>query len=260
MTKKISPAVFSSVARMASTMRTLSTSEIIASPASRGAAAAERATAAGEAASSRPGGARRPPRTRNRDKDRSPCASPWSCAALRVSAALPGDAAHDHEENEQEKHEREDIDEAGLVVRPWLGGRFPFLRVARCRLNDTVAPATDAANEIVDPEARDDGVLDDELRSRVGKRAFQAVTDLDTHLAFVWRDDEQRAGIFLFLSDLPVAPELVTVVLDRGALERLERDHDKLAGGLGLELGELALERGLGRRVENPGVVDDAAR
>src|SRR5262249_36714855 len=158
------------VARMASTMRTLSTSEIIASPASRGAAAAERATAAGEAASSRPGGARRPPRTRNRDKDRSPCASPWSCAALRVSAALPGDAAHDHEENEQEEHEGEDIDEAGLVVWPLLGARLPFLGVDRYRLNNIVHPATDAADEIVGPEARDDGVLYDELRYRVGKR------------------------------------------------------------------------------------------
>src|SRR5262249_57228512 len=121
-------------------------------------------------------------------------------------------------------------------------------------------PGSDAADEIVGQEARDDGFLYDELRYRVGKRAFQAVTNLDTHLAFVRRDDEQRTGIFLFLSDLPVAPELVTVVLDRSALKRLERDHDKLAGGLGLELGELALEHGLGRRVENSCIIDDAAR
>src|SRR5262249_17953220 len=121
-------------------------------------------------------------------------------------------------------------------------------------------PGSDAADEIVGQEARDDGFLYDELRYRVGKRAFQAVTDLDTHLAFVRRDDEQRAGIFLFLSYLPVTPELVTVVLDRSALERLERDHDKLAGGLGLELGELALECGLARRGENSGVDNYAAR
>src|SRR5215831_15982937 len=38
MTQKISPAVFSSAARMASAMRRLSTSEIMASPAARGAA------------------------------------------------------------------------------------------------------------------------------------------------------------------------------------------------------------------------------
>src|SRR6516225_2943918 len=42
MTQKISPAVFSSAARMAPAMRRLSTSEIMTSPASRGAAALSR--------------------------------------------------------------------------------------------------------------------------------------------------------------------------------------------------------------------------
>src|SRR5262249_17533893 len=78
--------------------------------------------------------------------------------------------------------------------------------------------------------------------------------------AFVRRHDEQRAGILVFLSDLPVTPELVTVVLDRGSLKRLQRNHNELAGGLGLELGELALERGLGRRVENSVIVHHTAR
>src|SRR5499427_4950833 len=44
MTQKISPAVFSSAARMASAMRRLSTSEIIASPAARGAASSRPST------------------------------------------------------------------------------------------------------------------------------------------------------------------------------------------------------------------------
>jgi hypothetical protein len=61
------------------------------------------------------------------------------------------------------------------------------------------------------------------------------------------------------LSDLPVTPELVAVVLNRGSLKRLQRNHDELAGGLGLELGEFALEPGLGRRVENSGIVDHTA-
>src|SRR6516225_9772462 len=42
MTQKISPAVFSSAARMASAMRRLSTSEIVTSPAPRGAVALSR--------------------------------------------------------------------------------------------------------------------------------------------------------------------------------------------------------------------------
>src|SRR5262249_52150994 len=46
---------------------------------------------------------------------------------------------------------------------------------------------------------------------------------------------------------------------NRGSLRRLQRNHNELAGGLGLELGELALEPGLGRRVENSGIVDHTA-
>ena len=56
-----------------------------------------------------------------------------------------------------------------------------------------------------------------------------------------------------------MTPELVTVVLNRGSLKRLQRNHNELAGGLGLELGELALERGLGRRIENSGIVHHTA-
>src|SRR5262245_24449018 len=263
MTQKISPAVFSSAVRMASAMRRLSTSEIMTSPAPRGAAAAERAPAAGEAAAPReaagPGRARRSPRARDRDEDRSACASSRSRAGLRVSAVLARDTADNHEENEQKEQKGEDIEEARLVVRSLFGARLPFLRIDRYCLDDVIDPATDAAGEIVGPKARNDGVLDDELRYRVGERAFEAITDLDAHLAFVRRDDQQRAGILLFLSDLPLTPELVAVVLNRGSLKRLQRNHNELAGGLGLELGELALERGLGRRVKNSGIVDHTA-
>src|SRR5262245_60969102 len=263
MTQKISPAVFSSATRMASTMRALSNSEIIALPAPGGAAAPERAAAAGEAPApgeaAGPGRARRSPRTRDRDENRPALTPSRSGAGLRVSAASASDTADNHEENEQKEQKRENIEEARLVIRPLFGTRLPFLRIDRHRLDDVIDPATDAAGEIVGPKTRNDGVLYDELRYRVGERAFEAVADLDAHLAFVRRHDQQHAGILLFLSDLPVTPELVTVVLNRGSLKRLQRNHNELAGGLGLELGELALERGLGRRVENSGIVDHAA-
>ena len=54
-----------------------------------------------------------------------------------------------------------------------------------------------------------------------------------------------------------MTPELISVVLNRGSLKRLQRYHNEL--GLGLELGELALEPRLGRRVENSGIVDHTA-
>src|SRR5262245_11146610 len=167
MTQKISPAVFSSAARMASAMRRLSMSEIITSPAPRGAAAAERAAPAGEAAAPReaagPGRTRRSPRTRDRDEDRSARASSRSCAGLRVSAASAGDTADNPEETEQKEQKRENIEEARLVIRSLFGARLPFLGIDRHCQDDVIDSATDAAGEIVDPKAWNDGVLYDEL-------------------------------------------------------------------------------------------------
>src|SRR5262245_29339358 len=264
MTQKISPAVFSSATRMASTMRNLSASEIIALPAPRGPAAHERAAAAGKPAAeptgrARPGGPRRPPRARNRDEDRAAGASSGSRTGLCVSTVAPGDAAYNHEENEQEEHEHENIDEGRFVVRPLSGARLPCLRIDRHGLDDVVHPATDTAGEVIGPKTRDDGVLDDEPGHCVGERPFKAVTHLDTHLALVRRHNQQGAGIFLLLTDLPVTPELVAIILDRRSLQRLQRDHDELAGGLALEIGELLLERGFAGRIENSGVVNNTA-
>src|ERR1700746_114968 len=98
MTQKISPSVFASAVRMASTMRRLSMSEIIGSPAPRGAATAKRAATTGEpTGEAGPGGASR---ARDRYEDRPARVSARSWAGLRVSAALPGNAAYDHEEDE----------------------------------------------------------------------------------------------------------------------------------------------------------------
>src|SRR5262249_30810867 len=160
---------------------------------------------------------------------------------------------------EQKEQKHEDIEEARLVVRPLFGARLPFLGIDRHRLDDVIDPATDAAGEIVDPKTRNYGVLYDKLGDRIGERAFEAVADLDAHLAFVRRQDKQRAGILIFLSDLPVTTELVTEVLNRVSLKRLQRSDNEVAGGIGLELDELALEPGLGRRVENSGIVHHTA-
>jgi hypothetical protein len=73
------------------------------------------------------------------------------------------------------------------------------------------------------------------------------------------RDDQKRAGDLLSLSDSLVPSELITVILDSGTLQGLEGDDHKLSSGLGLELRELTFESGLGRRIENSGVFDDAA-
>jgi len=75
---------------------------------------------------------------------------------LRVSAALPGDAADNHEQNEQKEQKRENIEEARLVVGSLFGPRLPFLGIDRHRLDDVIDPATDAAGEIVGAKTRND--------------------------------------------------------------------------------------------------------
>src|SRR5262249_20296847 len=81
----------------------------------------------------------------------------------------------------------------------------------------------------------------------------------DAYLTFVRRNDQKCPSVLFFLANPPVPPELVAIVLDRGALQGLEGDDDKLPRGFCFELGEVALEGGPGRGIENPGLVDHAA-
>ena len=97
------------------------------------------------------------------------------------------------------------------------------------------------------------------FETQIGERAFEPVADLDAHLAFVRRHDQQHAVVLVLLADLPLAAELIAVILDRGALQRFERHHDKLVGRFGFEVGELLRQRRALRRVEDIGLVDDAA-
>src|SRR5262249_61963055 len=138
---------------------------------------------------------RGPPRAWDGHENRPACTTSRSGTGLCVSAVLAGDAAYDHEENKQKERKREEINQARLIVRSLFGARLPFFGIDRHCPDDVIDPAADAAGEIVRPKARNDGGLYDELRYRVGERAFEAVTDLDAHLAFVRRHDEQRAGI-----------------------------------------------------------------
>src|SRR5262245_20285577 len=214
---------------MASTIRWLSASEIMASPAPRSAATAEGAAAPGETTAKTPGratprGTGPAPRARHRQDDRSAQAPSLGGSSLRPT--LPCDAAHDHEEDHHEKQKCQQVGYFGLVVRTLLGTRLPFLGVDRNGLDDVVDPATDAPREIVGPETRDNGIFDDELRYGVGECAFKAITDLDTHLALVRRHNQQSPSILVLLTDLPVTPELIAIVLNRGCLQRLKRNYN----------------------------------
>ena len=83
--------------------------------------------------------------------------------------------------------------------------------------------------------------------------------DLDAHLALVGRHDEQDAVVLALLADAPFAAEPVAEVLDRVALQRLDRDDGELIGRLLLERGELGLDRRVVVGAQQAGLVGDAA-
>ena len=102
----------------------------------------------------------------------------------------------------------------GLAIEPQLGPRFPFRRIGRQHGDDVVDAARDAVTEIAGLEPRRDGVGDDDLRQRVGQRAFEAIADLDPHAMLVRRHQQQDAVVLVRLAQLPCAEQLVGVGLD----------------------------------------------
>ena len=93
-------------------------------------------------------------------------------------------------------------------------------------------PSLDAAVEVVRLELRRHDVADDAARRRVGQRAFEAVADLDAHLAVVRHDDDEHAVVLALLAELPRFEHARRVLLDALAAERGHRQHHDLVGGL----------------------------
>src|SRR3546814_13768860 len=73
------------------------------------------------------------------------------------------------------------------------------------------------------------------------------------------RHDEQRAVVAALLADAPMAAELVAEVVDPGALQRGQGDHDELVGGRLLVAGEQLGEAARPVRAQQIGTVDHAA-
>src|SRR5262245_3641183 len=96
---------------------------IMASPTPGGAAAPERAAASGKAPAPGkapggvPPGSGTAPRARHWHDDRSAWSASPPAIGLHLLAAPPCDAAHDDEENHQEKQKCQQVGQVGLVVR-----------------------------------------------------------------------------------------------------------------------------------------------
>ena len=109
---------------------------------------------------------------------------------------------------------------------------------------------------ILGAELRFDMSLGDIERGRIRDRAFQAIADLDEHLAIVDENKEHRAVATIFLSDAPRLRNALRVVRDIGVgLHFAENRHDDLVRSVALELRELLVETRRGAFRNNAGVI-----
>ena len=115
-------------------------------------------------------------------------------------------------------------------------------------LDQGVGPVGHAALDVAGAELGQHLFLQDHAGQGVGEHRLQAVADLDAHLVFAGRHDEQGAVVLALLADAPGAAELIAVVLDRIALQRRQGDDHQLPAGLGLQVrepgGEVLLDLG----------------
>ncbi len=92
--------------------------------------------------------------------------------------------------------------------------------------NDRVGAGRDPAGEVAITKGRQNLVLDDERGQRVSKITFEAIADLDPHLAVIGRDQQQRSVVPLGITQTPGAAQLVAVIGNVVALQIRDRgDH-----------------------------------
>src|SRR6185437_6066634 len=186
------------------------------------------------------------------------CRAPQRGAGHRAESAAAEEKEAQDDEQKDDRHEDERRE---VVVR--LGHRAGAAgrggAGAAERDQHRRGAVDDAARELSLAEGRHDVALDDAAAQRVGQLALEAVADLDADGPLLRRDDEKRAGVLALFADPPGAAETVAEILDRIALQGIQRDDDDLLAGGALvrrELGDEAIA--LGRR-QQPGLVDDAA-
>jgi hypothetical protein len=60
------------------------------------------------------------------------------------------------------------------------------------------------------------------------------------------------------LANLPLAPKLISVIVDRCSLQRFQRDDDKLTGRLLFKIGQSFGQRRARCRIKQASLIDDA--
>jgi len=115
--------------------------------------------------------------------------------------------------------------------------------LATNRLADQIDSGGDAALIIPSPKKRLDVRVGDIEHRDVRKRAFQAIADLNKHLAILDEHKEHHAVAALLLTNTPGLCHALGVVGDiRVALHFGKNRHHDLIGGFSLELRELLIK------------------
>ena len=233
------------------------------SPPPRGATAPETAAPAGEAATAAPAAATAPVVVAEAAGDRLagfPQDDVAHCAAHAAAPIAPPPPAAEHRQDEEEKHEREPDQCANgqpafaLALLARLLGHLGGLLGRKFQLGDNlIRPPANPAGKITVAKIGLHAfhIFEGEP---VGDHTFEAIADLDPHLALVRRDDEQDAVVVLAIAQGPFAAQAIAVIGDVIAFEVGDRrDHELPLAAL-FERIELFGQRGFG------GVVDDVRR
>ena len=106
----------------------------------------------------------------------------------------------------------------------------PRSRQRRSETTATMAstPASMPAPKLPGAKMRPHDVVQDLSRAGVGEAALEAVADLDAHAALLPRHDEEHAVVDVLPAELPRLEDPHRVVLDRVALEAVDREDGDL--------------------------------
>src|ERR1700735_882618 len=163
-------------------------------------------------------------------------------------------AARDHHQHEPEGQQ---IAHAALVLPSAVrrGQRLPVSDGDH--LLDSLFDSSVVVPQL---EMRRDRLVDDAIRDRVRQSPFQAVPHLDAYPPIVFGDQQYRAVVDPFASELPLLRNADTVLLDLLRLRAWNDQHGNLAALLGLEIGEFSLDAVDRAARERAGQVDDPPR
>jgi hypothetical protein len=137
-------------------------------------------------------------------------------------------------ENEKRDEQNAATDQFDLPrhFRFGLGAlRFTAERLAFDALENRGNSCVDGAIRVARAEARRHHVVDDARRDRIGQLRFEAIADLDGHLAIASKHDEQNAVVVPLATDLPRFEGFDGKLVERAIADGFADPNDDLSAG-----------------------------